>query len=84
VEAVAARLGMSRRTLQRRLKEEDVVFKELVDTVRRRMALRYMENPALGLAEIAFLCGFSEPAAFTRAFRRWTGSAPRDYRRRSA
>jgi AraC-like DNA-binding protein len=77
---VAKRLGLSTRTLQRRLADEGLAFVDIVDEVRRALALRLVEEPAVSVREIAFLLGFSEPKAFRRAFRRWTGVAPRALR----
>lgn len=78
---VARKLGMSARTLGRRLEEEGTTFKELADDVRRRLALRYVGGQDLGLSEVAFLLGFSQAPAFHRAFKRWTGRTPLEYRR---
>ncbi len=82
IEAVAARLGLSVRTLQRRLGAQGIVFKRLVDEVRRELALRYLADGKSDLTEIAFLVGYSELSAFDRAFRRWTGSTPRAHQKR--
>jgi AraC-like DNA-binding protein len=79
---IAKSLNMSRRTLQRKLAEADLTYQQLVDDTRRDLALRYIEDPARSITEITFLLGFSGQSAFTRAFRRWTGSAPSDYRAR--
>jgi AraC-like DNA-binding protein len=81
VEHVAAALYMSTRTLARKLEHEGTSFKELLDDLRRRLALRYVGGHDRGLSEIAFLLGFSQTAAFHRAFKRWTGQTPLDYRR---
>jgi AraC-like DNA-binding protein len=81
---VARSLHMSRRTLQRKLAEADLTYQQLVDDTRRDLALRYIEDPKRSLTEITFLLGFSGQSAFTRAFRRWTGQAPTDYRARLA
>jgi len=78
---VATRLGMSTRTLTRKLEREGMNFKELLDDLRRRLALQYLSSPELTLAEIALLLGFSQTAAFHRAFRRWTGQTPLVHRR---
>jgi len=75
-------LHMSRRTLQRKLAEADLTYQKLVDDTRRDLALRYIEDPAKSITEITFLLGFSGQSAFTRAFRRWTGKAPSDFRAR--
>ncbi|MCC6212025.1 MAG: AraC family transcriptional regulator [Burkholderiales bacterium] len=77
---VARVLHMSRRTLQRKLAEEDLTYQQLVDDTRRDLALRYLEDPGKSLTEITFLLGFSGQSAFTRAFRRWTGKSPSAYR----
>ncbi len=74
-------LGMSGRTLQRRLGECDVTWSKLVDEVRLQLATLHLADPAVSLAEVAFLLGFSEQSAFTRAFKRWTGQTPAQSRR---
>ena len=81
---LAEAVGLSRRTLQRRLAEHGITYKRLVDETREALARRYLENPQRSLTEITFLLGFSEQSAFTRAFRRWHGESPSDYRRRCA
>ena len=83
LERVAGALGMSGRTLQRRLAAESVGFTDLLDDVRRTLALQHIANARLSLGEIAYLLGFSEPSAFHRAFKRWTGMTPRAARQRS-
>jgi AraC-like DNA-binding protein len=82
ITRVTKKLAMSRRTLQRRLKEDGVLFKSLVDDTRRRFALEYLKTPKHTFTEIAFLLGYSEVSAFNRAFKRWTGTTPLDYRNR--
>ncbi len=77
IEAVARALGYSRQTLYRRLKEEGTTFAELLDALRRRLALRYVREQGMAVKEAAYRLGFSEPAAFSRAYKRWTGSSPR-------
>jgi len=79
-EDVAKDLHMSRRTLQRKLAEADLTYQQLVDDTRRDLALRYIEDAGKSITEITFLLGFSGQSAFTRAFRRWTGRSPTDYR----
>lgn len=81
-ERVAAMLCMSRRTLSRQLGAEDTSFRALLEDVRQRFAKHYLESTNHGASDIAFLLGFSQSAAFVRAFRRWTGFAPGEYRRR--
>jgi AraC-like DNA-binding protein len=78
---IASRLGMSLRTLSRRLAGEGTSFRELMDDVRRCQALDHVGNSSLDLSEIAHRLGFSHGAAFHRAFRRWTGQPPLRYRR---
>jgi AraC-like DNA-binding protein len=74
-------MGMSARTLQRQLKERGVDFKQLTDETRRRFAINYLKERKHTLTEVAFLLGYSEVSAFNRAFKRWTGSTPLEYRR---
>lgn len=83
-DEIAQRLHMSNRTLQRKLAEADTTYLELVNETRRDMALRYIDDRTKSITDITFLLGFSGQSAFTRAFKRWTGSSPTDYRRRSA
>lgn len=81
IESIAARLGCSRDTLYRRLKGEGTTFARLVDGLRRRLALDYLGAKKVSVNETAYLVGFSDPAAFSRAFKRWTGRSPREVRR---
>lgn len=81
VAETARLLHTSRRTLARRLEEEGTSFRGVLDDTRRRLALRYVVMPGVGVTEIAFLLGFSQSGAFARAFRRWTGMTPLEYRR---
>jgi AraC-like DNA-binding protein len=76
VSVVAEALATSERSLQRRLQEEGVSFREVVDEARHKLALLYLGDRSLSLTDVACLLGYSEAAAFTRAFKRWTGSAP--------
>lgn len=80
----ASVLQMSQRTLCRRLEQEGTTFRELLDDLRRQLALQYLARRDLSVSEVAFLLGFSQAAAFHRAFKRWTGTTPLDHRRRSA
>ncbi len=80
VAAVADKLGVSRQTLFRRLRAEGTTFEEVLDELRHRLALRYLNGEGASVNETAYLVGFSEPAAFSRAFKRWTGSSPRAVR----
>jgi AraC-like DNA-binding protein len=76
-------LPMSSRTLERRLKEHGTSFKQLADDTRRRLALDYLLDGTHTLTQIAFLLGYSEVSAFNRAFKRWTGSTPLEYRNKA-
>jgi len=78
VEEVARALGYSRQTLYRRLKAEGATFEEVLDGLRHRLALRLIRDEGLPVKEVAWRLGYSDPAAFSRAFKRWTGSSPRD------
>jgi AraC-like DNA-binding protein len=73
----ARRLGLSARTLQRRLAGEGASFEQLVDAVRSELAARYLEDRRLSLNDVAFLLGYSDVGAFHRAHKRWTGKTPR-------
>ena len=78
--AIAARLSMSPRTLQGRLREEGTSFREVLDGLRFELAKAHLDKGTLALSEIAFLLGYGEQSAFTRAFRRWAGCSPTAYR----
>jgi len=80
-EQVASLLGMSARTLQQRLADESTSFIETLDQVRHQLALEYIGDPMLSFGQIAVLLNFSDASAFYRAFKRWTGGVPGDYRR---
>ncbi len=73
---IARTMGTSDRTLQRRLTEEGATFRDVVETVRERLARRYLDDPALGLGEISYRLGYTDVSAFLRAFKRWTGMTP--------
>lgn len=77
---IARKLGLSERTLQRRLREEGRSFADVLDGVRRELAARYLADPQLAIYEVAFLLGYSDPSSFHRAFRRWTGEGPQEFR----
>jgi len=79
--SVAKLCGMSERTLQRRLQEEATTFAQLLDEVRHALARMYLGDSQLAVFEVTFLLGYSEPSAFNRAFRRWTGASPSEFRR---
>jgi AraC-like DNA-binding protein len=80
--AVAQELHMTERTLRRKLSDEQTSFRKLVRELRMHMATKYLRDTDLSVQEIAHALGFSEDAAFRHAFRRWTKSAPREFRER--
>ena len=82
IASIARKLAMSARTLQRRLAEENLTVSALVEEVRHELALGYLNDPTLGMSDIAFMLGYSDVTSFQRAFRRWTGEAPATFRRR--
>lgn len=77
---VASALAMSERAVQRSLTEERTSYRQLVDDVRKNLAIEHLSRPGTSATDVAFLLGFSEPSAFTRAFRRWTGTPPTAFR----
>ncbi len=79
-QAVASALGMSTRTLQRRLQEEHTSFQQLLDETRRELAIQLLRQRRLTLLEVAYLLGFADPSNFFRAFKRWFGLPPGQYR----
>ena len=83
LEGVAHDLAMSPRTLQRRLRELGVSFHDVADEVRRGAAGLYLEQPDIAIAEVAYLLGFSDQSTFHRAFKRWTGVTPKQWRTRA-
>jgi AraC-like DNA-binding protein len=76
MDLVAAKLAVSRQTLYRQLKAEGVTFETVLDELRHQLAVHYLAGERASVNETAYLVGFSEPAAFSRAFKRWTGSNP--------
>ena len=79
---VARRLGMSSRTLSRKLAEEDTSFAEILDELRAALAKHYLRDDTLPVSEIAWLLGYGEVSSLTHAFKRWTGTTPRRFRSR--
>jgi len=82
-QVIARTLAMSPRNLQRRLAAEGTSFKEILNEARVSLARSYIQEGRLPVTEIAFVLGFADISAFSRAFKRWTGMSPRDYARRS-
>jgi AraC-like DNA-binding protein len=81
IERVAERLCMSSRSLQGKLADRGTSFQEILDSTREGLALGYIEQSNLSITEAAYMLGFSDVANFTRAFKRWTGKSPREYRK---
>lgn len=77
MDRIARDLAMSRPTLYRKLKAEGATYEELLDALRHRMALHHLSSPMTTVNEVSLRLGFSDPAAFSRAFKRWTGRSPR-------
>jgi len=84
MDAIAGGMGLSRQTLFRRLKAEGTSFEKVLDELRHQLSLHYLASKRVSVNETAYLVGFSEPAAFSRAFKRWTGQSPRDVRNGTA
>ncbi|MFD2333581.1 AraC family transcriptional regulator ligand-binding domain-containing protein [Cohnella sp. GCM10020058] len=80
IKTVAQALGLSDRTLQRRLTEEGAGFKQLLAETRHEQALAFLADPSLEIKEVAFLVGFEDPNSFHRAFRSWEGATPANWR----
>ena len=81
LEVVAARMDLTPRALQNRLRQSDETFKEIVDRVRKDVVVGYLRDESLSLLDLAFLLGFAEQSSFSRAFKRWYGMSPQQYRR---
>jgi len=79
---ITGQLGMSERTLARRLADEGTSFASIVDELRHDLARRYLSEPNLSISQVAWLLGYQEASAFTHAFRRWTGKSPTRVRAR--
>ena len=80
VSDIARELGLSTRTLQRRLREEKTSFAQVVNDLRRQLAPTLLRDETLAVYEIAYLLGYADPSAFFRAFRRWNGCSPAEFR----
>jgi AraC-like DNA-binding protein len=82
IEKVAREMAVSVRTLQMRLEEEGVVFSDLLKDTRQRLAKKYLREN-YSVEQITYLLGFSEPSVFRKAFKKWSGVTPREYREQS-
>lgn len=80
ISDIGSRLGMSGRSLQRRLSDRGSTFQDIVDGARRSLAERLLRTTDYSLAEVAFLTGYSEQSTFSKAFKRWNGQTPRSYK----
>ena len=80
LQSIAAALHKSERTIQRTLKHEGTTFRELVDQTRLGLAKEYLARPELPMTNICYLLAFSDQSNFTKAFKRWTGQTPSEYR----
>jgi AraC-like DNA-binding protein len=78
IETVGSRLGLSRQTLFRRLREEGVTFEQVVEELRHQLAIHYLTANNASVSQTARLVGYSDASAFSRAFKRWTGRSPRE------
>jgi AraC-like DNA-binding protein len=81
MERIADAMGLGEQTLYRKLKAEGTTFEKLLDELRHKMALHYLDGKKVSVNETAYLVGFSNPSVFSRAFRRWTGTSPGKRRR---
>ena len=82
IDHVAHLLGVPVRTLQRRFQKNGISYSELVEETRCELAIRLLAEPGMPVAAVARALGYADPSSFSRAFRRWTGMAPKAYRRR--
>ena len=84
MEDVARSLGMGERTLARKLANEELNFTEILQQLRRDLAVRYLDDRKLHISKIAWLLGFNEVSSFTHTFKRWTGKTPSQMRTTAA
>ena len=84
IQNVARALTTSTRSLQRRLSVAGTSYQELLDSTRRQVATHYLQDDSLSIGEVGYLLGYSEPSAFHRAFKRWIGITPHEFRQQKA
>jgi AraC-like DNA-binding protein len=77
-DSIAKSLGLSQRTLARHLTDEGTTFSDLLNGIRRDLSARYLEDSTLSISEIAWLLGYHDIGAFSHAYKRWTGTTPRE------
>lgn len=82
LQEIANQLGLHKRTLQRRLSQSEVIFEDLLDSIRRKRTASYLSEPNIPMTQIAALLGYREQSSFNRACRRWFGATPLQVRRR--
>ena len=80
---IASSINLSQRSLQRKLRDQDMSFTRLLENTRRELGREYVRDSRHSFNEIAYLLGFTEPGNFSRAFKRWYGSSPSQYRQES-
>lgn len=80
VEQIASHLNLSIRTLQRYLKADGYTYKQLLDELRKDLAVSYLKRPDLNIGEVAYLLNYADNSTFSRSFKRWTGQTPQQYR----
>ena len=78
---MADQLNTGVRTLQRQLREEKTSYQELLNAVKKEMAIKHLKSGQMSISEIAYILGFSEPSVFHRSFKKWTGYTPKSFRR---
>lgn len=83
-DQIARQLALSKRSLQRKLNEEGLSYKDVLEDTRRALSLNYLQHTDMSVQEIAFLLGFRDPSSFFRAFRSWTGKTPQSVRMEAA
>jgi AraC-like DNA-binding protein len=79
-DEVAAELGLSLRTMHRRLAESGLSYREIIDDVRRSVAIEFLENTRMKIDQVAERVGFADATSFRKAFKKWTGRSPRHFR----
>jgi AraC-like DNA-binding protein len=83
IEQVAGSLNLSVRSLQRKLKEEEINFKQIIEELKKQFAENYLKREELSISEIAYMLDYAEPSAFIRSFKRWTGMTPQVFREKN-
>ncbi|MBW1892402.1 MAG: AraC family transcriptional regulator [Deltaproteobacteria bacterium] len=82
IDKLARSMGLSTRSLHRCLQKENVTYRYILNDIRKNLAAQYLKRPTLSIIEVAFQLGYSDSSNFTRAFKRWFGISPREYRKR--